>query len=220
MVVSGYEITTKLGHASNSKSFVEYTNAGARAGGVEQQASLYLKLDSRGVSTRNYSAFWPNPRANFTRNYSASQAWRASRAWSAEQLRLAPRDFEFPFQGSLTSTFLAGGGGGAEQLRVVHLKGARPVHLIITMIKWVRTSRLSIKNSLWASRAWRWRRATAHDSHCWRLLCLFVKRIGISGSDPQLVKFERAGRGGGAEQLRVAAPQGPLRPRLRTPHLI
>ena len=26
--------------------------------------------------------------------------------------------------------------------------GARPVHLIITMIKWFRTSRLSIKNSL------------------------------------------------------------------------
>jgi len=26
--------------------------------------------------------------------------------------------------------------------------GARPVHLIITMIKWIRTSRLSIKNSL------------------------------------------------------------------------
>ena len=26
--------------------------------------------------------------------------------------------------------------------------GARPVHLIITMIKWSRTSRLSIKNSL------------------------------------------------------------------------
>ena len=26
--------------------------------------------------------------------------------------------------------------------------GARPVHLIITMIKWLRTSRLSIKNSL------------------------------------------------------------------------
>ena len=25
--------------------------------------------------------------------------------------------------------------------------GARPVHLIITMIKWIRTSRLSIKNS-------------------------------------------------------------------------
>ena len=27
--------------------------------------------------------------------------------------------------------------------------GARPVHLIMTMIKWIRTSRLSIKNSLW-----------------------------------------------------------------------
>jgi len=26
--------------------------------------------------------------------------------------------------------------------------GSRPVHLIITMIKWIRTSRLSIKNSL------------------------------------------------------------------------
>jgi len=26
--------------------------------------------------------------------------------------------------------------------------GARPVHLIITMIKWIRTSRLSIKKSL------------------------------------------------------------------------
>ena len=26
--------------------------------------------------------------------------------------------------------------------------GARPVHLIIMMIKWIRTSRLSIKNSL------------------------------------------------------------------------
>jgi len=26
--------------------------------------------------------------------------------------------------------------------------GARPVHLIITMVKWIRTSRLSIKNSL------------------------------------------------------------------------
>jgi len=27
-------------------------------------------------------------------------------------------------------------------------RGARPVHLIITMIKWIRTSSLSIKNSL------------------------------------------------------------------------
>jgi len=34
--------------------------------------------------------------------------------------------------------------------------GARPVHLIITMIKWIRTSRLSINNSLsvsWGFRA-------------------------------------------------------------------
>ena len=31
--------------------------------------------------------------------------------------------------------------------------GARPVHLIITMIKWIRTSRLSIKNSLSIRRA-------------------------------------------------------------------
>jgi len=29
--------------------------------------------------------------------------------------------------------------------------GARPVHLIITMIKWIRTSRLSIKNSISSS---------------------------------------------------------------------
>ena len=28
--------------------------------------------------------------------------------------------------------------------------GTRPVHLIITMIKWIRTSRLSMKNSLYA----------------------------------------------------------------------
>ena len=30
--------------------------------------------------------------------------------------------------------------------------GARPVDLIITMIKWIRTSRLSIKNSLFVPR--------------------------------------------------------------------
>jgi len=28
--------------------------------------------------------------------------------------------------------------------------GARPIHLIITVIQWIRTSRLSIKNSLYA----------------------------------------------------------------------
>ena len=31
----------------------------------------------------------------------------------------------------------------------VRLPGASPVHQIITMIKWIRTSRLSTKNSLW-----------------------------------------------------------------------
>jgi len=35
-----------------------------------------------------------------------------------------------------------------QTMRVHHSHGARPVHLIITMIKWTRTSRLSIKNSL------------------------------------------------------------------------
>jgi len=33
-------------------------------------------------------------------------------------------------------------------------RGARPVHLIITMIKWIRTSRLSIKNSLSVGLRW------------------------------------------------------------------
>jgi len=32
--------------------------------------------------------------------------------------------------------------------RQANSHGARPVHLIITMIKWIRTSRLPIKNSL------------------------------------------------------------------------
>ena len=32
--------------------------------------------------------------------------------------------------------------------------GARPVHLIITMVKWIRTSRLPIKNSLSGTLAW------------------------------------------------------------------
>ena len=39
---------------------------------------------------------------------------------------------------------------------------ARPVHLIITMVKWIRTSRMSIKNSLSRRRTRRvWRRARA-----------------------------------------------------------
>ena len=50
----------------------------------------------------------------------------------------------------------AGRGGGRPEVRrqPAHKgnsnpHGARPVHLIITMIKWVRTRRLSIKNSLY-----------------------------------------------------------------------
>ena len=35
-----------------------------------------------------------------------------------------------------------------------HLHGARPVHLIITMVWWIRTSRLSIKNSLSQNATW------------------------------------------------------------------
>ena len=32
--------------------------------------------------------------------------------------------------------------------------GAKPIHLIITMIKWIWTSRLSKKNSLWLALFW------------------------------------------------------------------
>jgi len=48
--------------------------------------------------------------------------------------------------------------------------GARPVHLIITMITWIRTSRLSIKNSLCAhapSEATRADFQRRSDSPCW-----------------------------------------------------
>jgi len=46
-----------------------------------------------------------------------------------------------------------GGGAGGEDARLPgkgnsNSHGTRPVHLIITMIKWLRTSRLSIKNLL------------------------------------------------------------------------
>jgi len=45
---------------------------------------------------------------------------------------------------------------------------SRPVHLIITMIKWIRTSRLSIKNSLsfLASREARYSRASRMKCFC------------------------------------------------------
>jgi len=41
--------------------------------------------------------------------------------------------------------------------------GARPVHLTITMIKWIRTSRLSIKNSLSRKK----KTSSAIDSGLW-----------------------------------------------------
>jgi len=37
--------------------------------------------------------------------------------------------------------------GLTQVMRLVHEGGERPVHLNITMIKWIRTSRLSMKNS-------------------------------------------------------------------------
>ena len=45
--------------------------------------------------------------------------------------------------------------------------GARPVHLIITKIKWIRTSRLSIQNSLSLGPA-------RQDSLDWYLLFFFI----------------------------------------------
>jgi len=38
--------------------------------------------------------------------------------------------------------------GGPANTPPSHSHGERPVHLIVTTIKWIRTSRLSIKNSL------------------------------------------------------------------------
>jgi len=47
-------------------------------------------------------------------------------------------------------------GGVTQSVPALTGGGARPVHLIITMIKWIRTSRLSTKNSLSLSGAWPW----------------------------------------------------------------
>jgi len=44
-------------------------------------------------------------------------------------------------------------GAAAPDAVILNSHGARPVHLIITMIKWIRTSRLSIKNSLFGMQA-------------------------------------------------------------------
>ena len=40
------------------------------------------------------------------------------------------------------------GGTGRGEVSLSNSHGARPVHLIITMIKWIRTSSFSIKKSL------------------------------------------------------------------------
>jgi len=49
---------------------------------------------------------------------------------------------------SLFFTYTASHRHGLPEWVELSVDGARPVHLIITMIKWIRTSRLSIKNSL------------------------------------------------------------------------
>ena len=38
--------------------------------------------------------------------------------------------------------------GGLRMSTLLHSHGARPVHLIITMVRWIRTIRLSTTNSL------------------------------------------------------------------------
>jgi len=53
--------------------------------------------------------------------------------------------------------------------------GARPVHLIITMIKWIRTSRLSIKNSL---------------SLCWYYYSRCLTRAGRTWGEEEEKKTE------------------------------
>ena len=58
---------------------------------------------------------------------------------------------------ALTSQQLGGLGGMKVDVRlpaqgILNSHGAKPVYLIITMIKWIRTSRLSIKKSLWGGR--------------------------------------------------------------------
>ena len=58
---------------------------------------------------------------------------------------------------ALTSQQLGGLEGMKVDVRlpaqgILNSHGARPVYLIIAMIKWIRTSRLSIKKSLWGGR--------------------------------------------------------------------
>ena len=55
--------------------------------------------------------------------------------------------------------------------------GARPVHLIITMLKWIRTSRLSIKNSLSLQRFRGGLAFKAHRLCVWQILDVKMKRL-------------------------------------------
>jgi len=54
--------------------------------------------------------------------------------------------------------------------------GARPVHQIISMIKWIRTSRLSIKNSLSDGQPGAWGRLVG------RGVKLIAEQFGVQGS--------------------------------------
>jgi len=76
-----------------------------------------------------------------------------------EPSSLDPRQQPNTFKTIIESTFLKGRSEKSlNRARKVDVRlrgkgnsnthGARPVHLIITMIKWIRTRRLSIKNSL------------------------------------------------------------------------
>ena len=67
---------------------------------------------------------------------------------------LAPWEFEFPFPGRMHLPSHVGNvqnnpaRSPLSRLGICRRDGARPFHLIITMIKWIRTSRVSIKNSV------------------------------------------------------------------------
>ena len=67
---------------------------------------------------------------------------------------------------------------------ISNFHGARPVHLIITMMKWIQTSRLSIKNSLWGLRL----AFEIHDRGEVRALYNII-RLGLA--------MKKGGRGGG-----------------------
>jgi len=71
--------------------------------------------------------------------------------------------------------------------------GARPVHLIITMIKWIRTSRLSIKNPLYAASEGRGGRGGRRDrAACAGRLC---SRLDWCSLATLLIKREKLTNG-------------------------